>query len=53
MRDFEFTGEQRAIKRAAFEFAKGEFDKDLPLFYEGTREIQKNTMSGYLTCKNR
>jgi len=34
--DFELSGEQKGIKGAAFEFAKGEFDKDLAM------ELAKN-----------
>jgi len=34
--DFELSEEQKGIKRAAFEFAKGEFDKDLAM------ELEKN-----------
>jgi alkylation response protein AidB-like acyl-CoA dehydrogenase len=34
--DFELTDEQKEIKRAAYEFAKGEFDKDLAM------ELEKN-----------
>jgi alkylation response protein AidB-like acyl-CoA dehydrogenase len=34
--DFELSGEQKGIKGAAFEFAKGEFDKDLAM------ELTKN-----------
>jgi alkylation response protein AidB-like acyl-CoA dehydrogenase len=36
MMDFELSEEQKGIKRAAFEFAKGEFDKDLAM------ELEKN-----------
>jgi HAMP domain-containing protein len=52
--NFDLTAEQKEIRRAADEFAKGEFDKDVALeteIEEGTREIQKNTIASAVIGK--
>jgi len=52
--DFDLNEEQKGIQKAADEFAKGEFDKDVALeteIEEETREIQKNTIASAVIGK--